>query len=111
RAWALCFFPVAFYCSFYWWFYSYIIATPVALLVVAYATAYSQQEPTRKNFVIATLLSALLFLSHAMAWAMSMALVACIMWIGRPFKDACKRFFPFVIIVPLVVYWAANVGP
>ncbi len=111
RYWVWICFPVAYSFSFYWGFYSYIIATPIAILLVAYSVAYSQEKLTKKNFAIAVFLSALLFLSHAMAWAMAMALVACVLWIGRPFKDACKRLVPFVLIIPLVVYWAANVGP
>lgn len=111
RYWVWICFPIAFSFSFFWGFYSYIVATPIAIFVVAYAVSYSQNSMTKRSFLIAFLLSALLFLSHAMAWAMSMALVACILWIGRPFKEACRRFFPFVAIVPLVVYWAANVGP
>jgi hypothetical protein len=111
RYWVWICFPMAFSFSFYWGFYSYIIATPIAILVIAYAAAYSQQALTARNFAIAALLSAFLFLAHAMAWAMSMVLVGCILWIGRSFKDASKRFFPFVVIVPMVIYWAANVGP
>lgn len=111
RYWVWICFPMAYSFSFYWGFYSYIVATPIAILVVAYAVSYSQRSLTKRSFGFAVLLSTLLFLSHAMAWAMSMALVACILWIGRPFKEACKRFFPFVAIVPLVIYWAANVGP
>ena len=111
RYWVWICFPIAYSFSFYWGFYSYIVATPIAIFVVAYAVSYSQKSMTKRSFMLAVFLSTLLFLSHAMAWAMSMALVACILWIGRPFKEACKRFFPFVIIIPLVVYWAANVGP
>lgn len=110
RYWVWLCFPIAYSFSFYWGFYSYIIATPIAIFVIAYAASYSQQELTKRRFATAAFLSALLFLSHAMAWAMAMAVIACIVWIGRPFKEACKRFLPFVIIIPLVVYWAANVG-
>lgn len=111
RFWVWICFPMAYSFSFYWGFYSYIVATPIAIFVVAYTVSSAKEDLTKRSFAIAALLSAILFLSHAMAWAMSMVLVASILWIGRSFKDAVKRFIPFVVIIPLVVYWATNVGP
>jgi hypothetical protein len=111
RYWVWICFPVAHSFSFYWGFYSYIIATPLALFLVAYAVAYRQGDITRGRFATAAGLSALVFLGHAMAWAMAIVLVALTLWIGRDTKSALKRFTPFVLVVPLVVYWAANVGP
>jgi hypothetical protein len=110
RYWVWLCFPVAYSFSFYWGFYSYIVATPIAIFLIAYAVSYSQHELTKRRFAMAAFLSALLFLSHAMAWAMTIVVIACILWIGRSIKEACRRFLPFVIIIPLVVYWAANVG-
>lgn len=111
RYWVWICFPIAHGFSFYWGFYSYIVATPIAITLIAYTVSYAKESAGNGSFARAALFSALLFLSHAMAWVMTMALVACILWIGRSCKEAGRKFFPFVLIIPLVVYWAANVGP
>lgn len=110
RYWVWLFFPIAYSYSFYWGFLSFIVATPVAISTLAFAVWYSDKEPNVKRFTLAATLSAVLFFSHAMAWAMAMSLVPLILWINNPIKAAIRKFAPFIVVAPVIVVWLAGNG-
>jgi hypothetical protein len=105
RFWVWIIFPAAYSFSFYWGFYSYVVATPIALFTIAYSVKISS-KPLSYDLVIKTsLLSLLLFSAHAMAWFVAMVIAPFVLWLNNPVKDAIKKYFAFVGIAPVVGAW------
>lgn len=110
RFWVWVCFPIAYSYSFYWGFFSYIVATPITLLVIAYALWYSDKPFNTRRFIYAGLLSTLLFFAHAMAWMMAIMVIPLMLWIGNPIKLALKKLIPFLIVAPLIAAWMGGSG-
>ncbi len=110
RYWVIPSFASAFSFSFYWGFFSYVVATPIAIAFFAFCVNYGRASPNIKTAMIAAIFSALLFFSHAMAWAFSILVAACIIFIYNNFKETKKKLLPFLALLPLVAYWVSING-
>lgn len=104
-------FPLAYSYAFYWGFFSYIVATPIAIAFFAYCNGYGQRELSVKGFLLTAAFSLLLFFAHALAWALSVAIAICIVFIHNSCRETIKKSFAFIAILPLVFYWVSLSGP
>jgi hypothetical protein len=110
RYWVIPSFASAFSFSFYWGFFSYVVATPIAIAFFAFCVLYSQKQRDIKTLTYAAAFSALLFFAHAMAWAFAMVVAACIIFINNSLKETRDKLLPFVYLLPLVGYWISVNG-
>ncbi|HEY6528100.1 MAG TPA: hypothetical protein VIZ65_05360 [Cellvibrionaceae bacterium] len=110
KYWVIPSFATAFSFSFYWGFFSFVVATPMAIGFFTFCVYYSQRRLDIKLFAIAAIFSALLFFAHAMAWAFSMAAAACIIFIYNSAQETKNKLLPFAALLPLVLYWVSING-
>jgi hypothetical protein len=110
RFWVIPSFATAFSFSYFWGFFSFVVATPMAIGFFTFCIYYSQRRLDYKMFAMAAVLSSLLFFAHAMAWAFSMLVAATIIYINNGIKATKDKLFPFAVLLPLVIYWLSTNG-
>lgn len=110
RFWLIPSFAAAYSFSFFWGFFSFVVATPITIAFFSFCVTYSQQPRNLKMFLYAAVFSMLLFFAHAMAWAFAMVIAACIVFIYNSFKETKEKLLPFVVLLPLVFYWISVNG-
>lgn len=108
RYWVFPSFASAFSFSFYWGFFSYVIATPLAIAFFAFCVGYGRSPRNYKNFLFAAFFSALLFFAHAMAWAFSMAAAVAILLVNNNLGDVKRKLLPFLVLLPVVAIWFSS---
>ena len=111
KYWVWTSFPVAFGFSFYWGFFSFVVATPVAIAFFAFVNAYSSKPLNVRAVLTAALFSGLLFFSHGLAWAFSILMAVSILILNGHFKAIIWRILPFLLILPVVFTWTAGPSP
>lgn len=105
RYWVWGAFPAAYSFSFYWGFLSYVVAIPLVIGFFTFVIYYGKARLNWKWYVCGALLSLLLFMAHAMAWAFAMTVAPAILFIDNSIKETLKKTSAFLVIVPLVVLW------
>jgi|GEM_PF-2823209 len=110
RFWVLPTFATAYSFSFFWGFFSFVVATPITIAFFAFCVTYSQQPRSVKTFALAAIFSLFLFFAHAMAWAFAMVIGAVIIFNYNSFKDTKAKLLPFIVLLPLVFYWVSVNG-
>lgn len=110
RFWVLPSFATAYSFSFFWGFFSFVVATPMVIAFFAFCVHYSRSRINFNFFVIAAAFSAALFFAHAMAWAFSMLIAVCIIYARNGIKDTKDKFIPFFVLLPVVMYWVSING-
>ena len=97
--------PLAFGFSFGYGFLNFIVAIPIGILFVAWAFDYARR-PTVKVGVALTLMSLLLLASHALVYALCLA-IAVTMHLGS--GQRIRSFAPYAVSVPLALLWVVRV--
>lgn len=105
RWWALVGFPLAYGACFYWGFFNYLIATPIAILFLAFAYRYSV-EPTRRRGLWLALFAFVLFFAHAILFAICGLVAALWVILRAPSpKLAARRVTALVLPLPPILLW------
>lgn len=103
--WAIAGFPLALGFSFYWGFFNYILAVPLALLFIWLGIRYLSQ-PTTLNILSILFLSLLLTLVHSFTAYLSAAiLIPRLLLIRGSFLMKSRRAAPIIIFPLLAALW------
>lgn len=105
RFWVIPSFAAACSFSFYWGFFSFVVATPITIAFFAFCVSYSQKPQSLRLFALAAVFSLFLFFAHAMAWAFAMVIAAAIIFIHNGLEGTKNKLLPFIVLLPLVFYW------
>jgi hypothetical protein len=111
RFWVWTAFPICYSFSFYWGFFSYVVATPVVIAFFAFAVWYARQPLRPRPYALAAAFSLFLFFSHALGWLFAVTLGTVIAMMENRSDWAVKKASAFFAILPLVAYWASASGP
>ena len=107
--WSLLGFPLAFSYSFYWGFFSYVVAVPVAILLIAMAFSYGRL-PSPSKGVTTALLAVFLFFNHALALVIALFISGCvILTYSTSLNQLFKKLLPFLTPIPFILIWM-NIG-
>ncbi len=121
RWWALLGFPLAYGFAFYWGFLNFLVAVPVAVLFVAAGLRAVGEPSWRRGWVLGALALAV-FMSHALAFAVTVpavglvALTGCVSPPGSPEGDggglrrAVRLIVPLALPALLVPLWVLLAG-
>ncbi|MBV9949392.1 MAG: hypothetical protein JOZ69_21290 [Myxococcales bacterium] len=110
RYWVWLSFPIAYSFAFYWGFFSYVVATPIAIAFSAFAVWYAKRPLRTGRYALAGAFSLLLFFSHALAWLFGVTTAFVIALMEERADQALKKASAYLSILPLVAYWAALSG-
>lgn len=103
--WVFLVFPVGFSFSFYWGFFNFVAATPLALLFLLLAIRYSG-EPTRARALVLFLFAHVMFLGHALLFGLCGLMAGVLILLRAPgFRAALARLLPLAASLPIVLLW------
>jgi hypothetical protein len=103
RYWVWASFPAAFSFAFYWGFFSYIVAIPIAIAFFAVVMKHSKAELGWKTGVPVICASLVLLVAHAMAWAFAVATAFVIIFIDNPWRLTIRKFSLLLAVLPLAL--------
>ena len=105
RWWALLGFPLAYGFSFYFGFLNFILALPIGIAVLAWASSYARAPGLRMGLTVA-LAGFVLFFAHGLVMCFALAISASLVLAHAPnVKAAARRFWPFALwLLPTAAY-------
>ena len=107
--WALAAAPLAFGVSFYSGFLNFLLAIPVAILLIAATLRYAE-NPSSRGGVLVAMSSFGLALCHALAFGVGAGIAAAGLWVAPGDLRVKVRGTLFAVApLPLVAAWAASV--
>ncbi len=105
---ALLGFPLALGFPFAMGFLNYILALPLALVMVAEAGEQAAR-PTRRGALALAALSVVCFLAHALAWAVAVAIGGAAAWgAGATWRARLRAGLTLALAAPLALTWLAR---
>lgn len=104
RWWVFATFPVAYSFSFFWGFLNFVVAIPLALLLVAAAVAHVRR-PTRRGLVALALLPLLVFVGHVLALVYAGLASAAVIFVGLRGRDRVLALAALAAVVPVIGAW------
>ncbi|HEY7642930.1 MAG TPA: hypothetical protein VH814_24570 [Steroidobacteraceae bacterium] len=107
--------PCSYSLAFYWGFLSFIVAIPIALLLLIHTIRFDRDPSLRRAMIVAAL-AVLAFFSHVIAMGLG-CLCALAYIAGARYRDPLglmRRALPYTAPIPLIVVWftqtASNVA-
>lgn len=105
--WSLASFPASYGVAFHWGFLPYLLAVPLAVLLVAAAFRHGA-APTRRSAVALAALAAIACAAHAMAFAAGAAAGALVVFgLAPTWRAGLLRALPLAAPVPPFLAWLA----
>ena len=98
--------PCSYSLAFYWGFLSFVVAIPVALLLLIHTVRFDRDPSLRRGMIVAAL-AVLAFFSHVIAMGLS-CLCALAYIAGARYRDPLglvRRALPYTAPIPLIVVW------
>jgi len=98
--------PCSYSLAFYWGFLSFIVAIPIALLLLIQTLRFDRDPSLRRGMIVAAL-AVLAFFSHVIAMGLS-CLCALAYIAGARYRDPLglvRRALPYTAPIPLIVVW------
>jgi len=101
--------PAGYSFALYWGFFVYLVAVPVALVLVYLTVAYERNPTTKRSIGIAAL-SVALFFCHAMALGFG-ALISLTYLLAKNFRNPMRLIrcsLPYAAPLPLIAIWMSR---
>ncbi len=101
--------PGTYSLAFYWGFFSFMVAVPIAILLLILTVRFDR-EPTKSGAAFLAVYTLFLFFCHVLALGFS-ALVASSYLAGKHYsnpRSLAVRCIPLAAPLPLILFWLAN---
>jgi hypothetical protein len=101
--------PCSYSLAFYWGFVSFIVAIPIALLLLIHTIRFDR-NPSLGRGVVVAMLAVLTFFAHVIAMGLS-CLCALAYVAGARYRDPMgliRRVLPYTAPIPFIVMWSAQ---
>ena len=97
--------PAIYGFSFNWGFLNFMVAAPLGILFTSYMIQYSEEQNTKKAFMMSLLIN-LLFFCHALIWLyFSLISVLYILASTRNIHKTFLKSLPLLSSLPLAIFW------
>lgn len=111
RFWVISAFPIANGYSFYWGFYSCLLATALSLYFLAFIVAYAKRALTWKSFLQTAAFSLLIFSAHPIPWAFAAGAGVLILLGYNDFRATIRKSSAIVFTFTVALVWLAMMNP